>query len=303
MCTPPAPVAAFGASALLLFLGLAPLAGATQAEPGEPPTSPAETRASPPKDGLEQRDSRQLVQVEVASVGVDLASATPLALLHSDWENVLPIWIGDGEAVAIARALQGSTVPRPMTHDLLVGVIATLGGSLEEVRVTEIRDATFYGVLRIRTAGGVLEVDSRPSDALALAVRTQARILVAPELLEDIPEVEFLSAEGGSPIVRVRGITVGGTEGGMRPQGGAATPEGSRGVRVLHTASEIEARGLQRGDVITRVGDRATPEPLDFLEAMRDQRDAGAIQVIRIRDGAEDTIQLPPRRGPARTGQ
>ena len=279
MSMQPTPAAALRASALLLILGLTPLAGAAQQE------------------------SRQLVQVEVASVGVDLASATPLALLHSDWENVLPIWIGDAEAVAIARVLQGTSVPRPMTHDLLVGVIATLGGSLEEVRITEIRDATFYGVLRIRTAGGVREVDSRPSDALALAVRTQARILVAPELLEDIPEVEFLSSEGGSPIVRVRGITVGGSEGETRRQGGGAAPEGTQGVRVLHAAAEVEARGLRRGDVIIRVADRATREPLDFLEAMRDQREAGAIQVIRIRDGAEETIRLPPRRGPARTGQ
>lgn len=297
----PYPTAALVASALLL--GLAPLPGAAQVGPGERPTTPAEIRSSPLEESSGPQESRQLVQVEVASVGVDLASAAPLALLHSDWENVLPIWIGDAEAVAIARALQGVSVPRPMTHDLLVGVMETLGGTLEEIQITEIREATFYGVLRIRTAGGIREVDTRPSDALALAVRTRARIFVAPELLENIPEVEFLSAEGGNPIVRVRGITVGAIEGESRRSGSGAAAGATQGVRVLHAASEVEARGLQRGDVVTRVADRATRQPLDFLEAMRDQRDAGAIQVTRIRDGAEDTIQLPPRRGPARTGQ
>lgn len=279
MPMPPVPAAALGSFLLLAAVATAPT-----------PLEGAQSGGDEPQD---------LVRVEVASVGVDLASAAPLALLHSDWENVLPIWIGEAEAVAIARALQGMTVPRPMTHDLLVGVIETLGGTLEEVRVTEIRDATFYGILRIRTAEGIREVDTRPSDALALAVRTQARILVAPALLVDIPEVEFLSAEGGNPIVRIRGVTVGASDG----EAGWALADPPQGVRVLHAASEVQARGLQRGDVVTRVEGRATREPLDFLEAMRDQRGTGAVSVTRVRDGAEDTIQLPPRRGPARTGQ
>jgi uncharacterized protein len=279
MPMPPLPATALGVLLLLAAVATAPF-----------PLEAAQSVGDEPQE---------LVQVEVASVGVDLASAAPLALLHSDWENVLPIWIGEAEAVAIARALQGMTVPRPMTHDLLVGVMETLGGTLEEVRVTEIRDATFYGLLRIRTAGGIREVDTRPSDALALAVRTQARILVAPELLEDVPEVEFLSAEGGNPIVRIRGVTVGASDG----EAGWALADPPQGVRVLHAASDVQARGLQRGDVVTRVEGRATREPLDFLEAMRDQRGTGAVSVTRIRDGAEDTIQLPPRRGPARTGQ
>jgi uncharacterized protein len=279
MPMPPLPATALGVLLLLAAVATAPF-----------PLEAAQSVGDEPQE---------LVQVEVASVGVDLASAAPLALLHSDWENVLPIWIGEAEAVAIARALQGMTVPRPMTHDLLVGVMETLGGTLEEVRVTEIRDATFYGLLRIRTAGGIREVDTRPSDALALAVRTQARILVAPQLLEDVPEVEFLSAEGGNPIVRIRGVTVGASDG----EAGWALADPPQGVRVLHAASDVQARGLQRGDVVTRVEGRATREPLDFLEAMRDQRGTGAVSVTRIRDGAEDTIQLPPRRGPARTGQ
>ncbi len=282
---PSAPAPAVRLLLAALLLGVAPAApGGTSSLWGQESTRPDRVP-----------EARQMVSVEVASVGVDLATAAPLALLHSDWENVLPIWIGDGEAVAIARALQGMSPPRPMTHDLLVGVMETLGGTLEEVRITEVREATFYGILRIRTAGGVREVDTRPSDALALAVRTGARILVAPELLTEVPEVEFLSAEGGSPIVRVRGITVGAIDPDAPRQAG-------EGVRVLHAAPEVEARGLRRGDMVTRVDDRPTRQPLDFLEAMRD-RQAGAIRLVRVRDGEEGEIQLPPRREPARTGE
>jgi len=255
-----------------------------------------DAQVSPPSDPVEE-----WIYVETASVGVDLESSEPLALLHTGWERVLPLWIGEVEAVAIARGLQGASLPRPLTHDLFVGVLSALGGQLEEIRVTAIQQATYLGVLRIRTANGLREVDARPSDALALAVRTGARLAVAAHLLDDLQELEFLSADGDRPVVRIRGLTVG--EGPGTPALRSGRGAAPAGVLVLHVAPELVARGLAPGDVVTQVGATATPEPLDFLEAIQSLAEEGnPITVLRVREGVSETISLPPRRGPTRTG-
>lgn len=274
-----------------VFLALLLAAGVSACSELDPQTTP-----DPGPDVA--RPGGAQVTVQVASVGVDLASGEPLALLHSDWEALLPIWIGEIEAVAIARALQGVEVPRPMTHDLLVDVVAALGGTIEELEVAAIREATYLGILRIRTADGVREVDTRPSDGLALAVRTGARIRVARPLLEGAPDVDFLSSEGGAPIVRIRGITAG------SPRDGDAArfdlPDRD-GVVVLHVTSAIEARGLRRGDLVVRAAGAEVRNPSDLLEALT-RTGSGGVEIVRLRDGTEETIQVPPRRGPGRVG-
>ncbi len=107
----------------------------------------------------------------------------PIVLLRErDGERYLPIWIGAAEATAIAYAQQGVEPPRPLTHDLLKDVIETLGHSVTEIRIVELKDKVFYAVLVI---DGTDEISARPSDAIALALRTQAPIVVAEEVLEE----------------------------------------------------------------------------------------------------------------------
>jgi uncharacterized protein len=130
-------------------------------------------------------------RVTVYGVSFDVASKQPIVLLKVEGKNrFLPIWIGHPEAAAILMKLQNAELPRPMTHDLLATTIEQLSASVAGVLVTELRDNTFYAVLRLEAGGQEIRLDSRPSDAIALAVRTDAPIFASVELL-DANGIEF----------------------------------------------------------------------------------------------------------------
>ncbi|WP_030484414.1 bifunctional nuclease family protein [Nocardioides aequoreus] len=122
-------------------------------------------------------------EVEVVGVRVEMPSNTPIVLLReAAGERYLPIWIGAVEATAIAFAQQGVVPPRPLTHDLLRDVLEATGNEVEEIRITEMRDNVFYATLVL--ASGV-EISARPSDSIALALRTGSRIVCDEGLLDD----------------------------------------------------------------------------------------------------------------------
>ena len=122
-------------------------------------------------------------EVEVVGVRVEMPSNQPIVLLRELMgERYLPIWIGAVEATAIAFAQQGVVPPRPLTHDLLRDVLEATGNEVSEIRITEMRDNVFYASLVL--ASGV-EVSARPSDSIALALRTGSRIVCSEELLDD----------------------------------------------------------------------------------------------------------------------
>jgi bifunctional DNase/RNase len=130
-------------------------------------------------------------RVTVYGVSFDAASKQPIVLLKAEERNLfLPIWIGHPEAAAILMKLQNADLPRPMTHDLLANVIGHLQANVTAVLVTELRDNTFYAVLTLEAGGQEIRVDSRPSDAIALAVRTDAPIFASEGLL-DANGIEF----------------------------------------------------------------------------------------------------------------
>lgn len=126
-----------------------------------------------------------LVEVRVQSLGLDRSSNTPVVILQElEGERVLPIWIGPGEASAIAMQLAEMEFARPLTHDLLVSVLGGLGGDLNKVVITRVEQSTYYAELIIRRNGEVIAVDARPSDSIAVALRMDARIFAQEELLE-----------------------------------------------------------------------------------------------------------------------
>jgi len=127
-----------------------------------------------------------MVRVLLRAVRVDLQSNTPVLLLQEDEGEgrTLPIFIGTPEATAIAYALQGVDVPRPLTHDLLVDVVDALGATIERVVVTDLEGSTYFAELHLATDAGVVLVSARPSDAVALAVRTGSALYVADHLME-----------------------------------------------------------------------------------------------------------------------
>lgn len=126
-----------------------------------------------------------LVEVRVQSLALDRSSNTPVVILEElSGGRVLPIWIGPGEASAIAMQLAEMEFSRPLTHDLLCSVLKGLGGTLEKVIITRVEKSTYYAELIVRRGGEVFSLDARPSDSIAVALRVDARIFAQHDLLE-----------------------------------------------------------------------------------------------------------------------
>jgi len=122
----------------------------------------------------------------IYGVSFDMVGKQPIVLLKTvDSNKFLPIWIGHPEAAAILMKLQGASTPRPMTHDLLSDMLGELDATCTRVAVTELRENTFYALITLRAAAAEIEIDSRPSDALALAVRSNAPIFAADKVIEE----------------------------------------------------------------------------------------------------------------------
>ena len=124
--------------------------------------------------------------MELTGVRVELPSNQPIVLLRErEGERYLPIWIGAAEAAAIALALQGVVTPRPMTHDLLKNILEDLSVEVQRIVVTELRDSTFFAMIQLQRKGESFEISSRPSDAIALAVRTSTPIFANEDVLSE----------------------------------------------------------------------------------------------------------------------
>jgi bifunctional DNase/RNase len=124
-------------------------------------------------------------ELSLVGVRVELPSNQPIVLLkEADGDRYLPIWIGAVEATAIAFALQGIQTPRPMTHDLMRDILGETAIAVERIVISDLVDQTFYATIRMSSDGKTVEVSSRPSDAIALAVRINAPIFAAEEVLE-----------------------------------------------------------------------------------------------------------------------
>jgi bifunctional DNase/RNase len=127
-----------------------------------------------------------MIEMELTGVRVELPSNQPIVLLRErGGERYLPIWIGAAEAAAIALSLQGVATPRPMTHDLLKDILEDLSVAVSRIVVTELRDSTFYAAIQLQQSGEDHEISSRPSDAIALAVRMAVPIFASEDVLEE----------------------------------------------------------------------------------------------------------------------
>jgi uncharacterized protein len=134
-------------------------------------------------------------EMVIYGVSFDLVGKQPIVLLKTtDGNKFLPIWIGHPEAAAILMKLQGATTPRPMTHDLVTDMLSQLDAQVVRITVTELRDSTFYAQITVQQDGSEIEIDSRPSDAIALAIRAEAPIFVADRVIEE-SAIEFEGEE------------------------------------------------------------------------------------------------------------
>jgi bifunctional DNase/RNase len=126
-----------------------------------------------------------MIQVKVAHLGLDRATNTPVVILQEmDGERVLPIWIGPAEASAIAMELAGVKFSRPLTHDLFKQVVVGLGASLSKVLISRVEENTYFAELHLHRDDHVIQIDARPSDSIAVALRLQAPIFTDESLLD-----------------------------------------------------------------------------------------------------------------------
>jgi uncharacterized protein len=132
-----------------------------------------------------------MYEMVIYGVSFDLVGKQPIVLLKTaDGNRFLPIWIGHAEAAAILMKLQGASTPRPMTHDLMTDMLEQLDAEVLRITVTELRDNTFYASITVQQNGSELDIDSRPSDAIAIAVRSDAPIYAAERVIEE-SSIEF----------------------------------------------------------------------------------------------------------------
>jgi len=141
-----------------------------------------------------------LIKAKISGLALDITTNSPVVVLKpedsksEDEDRVLPIWIGHFEAMAIAMSLSNVTQQRPMTHDLIRLVLEGFGSHVEKVAITELKEQTFYAVIYVERDGKLIQIDSRPSDSIAVALRCDAPIYVNSDLFhldksEDAPEV------------------------------------------------------------------------------------------------------------------
>ncbi len=143
------------------------------------------------------------VAVKIKGLMIDTISNLPIVILKQEESgSVLPIWVGIFEANAIALQIEKIPTPRPMTHDLLKSAIFGLQATVEKVLITDLKDNTFYALIFLNRSGTVLPIDSRPSDAIALALRTGSPIFVNSEVIEKAKNTDLTRDAGESERIR-----------------------------------------------------------------------------------------------------
>jgi uncharacterized protein len=136
-----------------------------------------------------------MIEMVIYGVSFDLVGKQPIVLLKTaDGNKFLPIWIGHPEAAAILMKLQGASTPRPMTHDLVTDMLEQLDAQVTRITVTELKENTFYASITVAQNGSEIDIDSRPSDAIALAVRAEAPIFANERVIEE-SAIEFEGEE------------------------------------------------------------------------------------------------------------
>ena len=140
-----------------------------------------------------------LIEMNIKGLMVDPVTNMPIVILKDkDGDRVLPIWVGIFEANAIALQIENVATPRPMTHDLLRNIITDLEGQVDRVVVCDLKENTFYAVIHLTVRGERVAIDARPSDAIALALRTRAPIFVEDSVIDNAKTVDFTSEKNDS---------------------------------------------------------------------------------------------------------
>ena len=233
------------------------------------------------------RTKSDQVRVDVVTVGLDRESGTPFVLLEEKGgKRQLPIWIGESEARSIMLELHGITPQRPLTSDLLRSVLEKTGNHVDRVVIDDMRDQTYYADIYLND--GRFQIDSRPSDAIALALGMKAPIFVADKLFESA-----VSTNPGKPngpdAVRALGITVQELTDEIAEYFKA---QPGTGVLVADTRGEAATAGIERGDILKQLGDKPIKNLADFNAAVQTLKGSDYVALTLDRAGVERVVKL-----------
>ena len=222
-----------------------------------------------------------LVEVRVRGVTVDPQAGSPIVLLEAvQGERLMPIWVGVAEARAIAMEMEKVAPPRPMTHDLLKNILDGVKAQVANVVITDLKDNTFYARIALSAGGTTLQIDARPSDAIALALRANAPIFVAKAVFDSSPAIGLRDNEP-TPVTVLKpyGLTLQNLTEPLAAYFHLSTTEGVL-VSDVEVGSGAERDGLRRGDVIV-TANQAKIADLRALESTLSQGGDVSLQVMR----------------------
>jgi hypothetical protein len=223
------------------------------------------------------------VEVEIRNVGLDHRSQSPVVLLQDKAHRVaLPIWIGPSEAQSIAMQLEGVNPPRPLTHDLMKLALEQSGVEFERVLITELKESTYYARIFLRSGRKDIELDSRPSDAIALAVRFHKPIFVARGLLQSETTIDLREASRSEGTFTFAGVTVQDLSDELAAYFGVTPGEG---VLVSDVTPDATV-ALQRGDVIVAING-TTVASVHSVQTTLGALEAGAGADLSVQRGGE----------------
>jgi bifunctional DNase/RNase len=227
------------------------------------------------------------VRVQVAKVGFDDDTGSNYVLLVDDKQSrVLPIMIGESEATAILLALHGIKPERPFTHDLIRSIIGQTGNRVDRIVIADMRDEIYYATIYMD--GGRYSIDSRPSDAIALAMNMNVPMYVNDKLFES-PSATGLGRGGKIPdTARALGLTV---EQLTPDLASAFGQPGARGVLVSEVDSSASKAGVARGDIVIKLAGREV-KALDDFSAQASQLKSGSVTLTLNRGGSARTVTL-----------
>jgi bifunctional DNase/RNase len=228
------------------------------------------------------------IEMEVKGVRLDAMGQNPVVILvDKNVKKALPIWIGFLEAHAIDRELKNITSMRPMTHDLLYSILGHVKAKVKEVKITELKDHTYYATLFLKLNKSLVGVDARPSDAIIMALKSKAQIFVSTKILDEqglsLTQKDLLGERYG---IRIQELT---------PSLASHFKfRGQKGVLVSEVlpGSASEASGIMAGDIITKVNLKEVGSVQEFEEVFDAIKTQGPVRILLFRDERLKEVNL-----------
>jgi bifunctional DNase/RNase len=228
------------------------------------------------------------IEMEVKGVRLDPLGQNPVVILVDREERrALAIWIGPLEASAIDRELNRVTTPRPMTHDLFHSVLGRMKAKVEEVKITDLKEQTYYALIVLVLDKERIEIDARPSDAIILALKSQAAISVATKVLEE----QGISLTGRMSLSERAGIRVQELTPSLATQFNFKEEKGVLVSEVI-AGSPAEAAGLKAGDIIVKMNSEEIGKVQEFEEAFGSIKEGDSVRLTIFGEDKISSITL-----------